>query len=144
MSEIFTERTIPPAAQKRPATHTQCAIETYNLHPDWECGGWALRGKGVGEYLEVKGAIYKTRLKTGPRKGKINFRSPEAGTECAVSIPALLLQQWKRRWEIETGLCSECQGSGRTLSSMGVSGTKYRTCSKCRGSGEAQISRSAA
>jgi hypothetical protein len=144
MSETFKERTIPTAAQDRLASWIRCAIETYSLHPDWEFCRSTAKGKGDSEYFEIEGGVYKTCFKRGPRKGEINYRAPEPGTGCTVVLPRKLYKQWLERWEREMGLCSACEGSGRTLASCGVSGTTYRTCSKCSGSGEAQASRSAA
>ena len=46
-------------------------------------------------------------------------------------------KDWRRRWEIKTGKCSECTGEGETIASCGVDGTTYRTCFKCKGTGAA-------
>ena len=141
---VFTTRTIPEAAQKRPPTWIQCAIETYGLPPDWTFSKFTMRGTGGGEYIEIEGGVYKTTFKRGPHKGEINYRAPEPETSQTVVLPCRLYAKWKKAWEDETGLCSSCNGSGRITASWGASGTTYWTCRKCKGIGMAQMTEEAA
>ena len=132
---LVKDRTIPEAAQNRMPSWIQCIREKYHFPADWDFKVCSAKGKVGGEYFEVTGAVYETEFKRGPRKGEINFQKPEPGTECTVVLPKIEYQEWLEKWELDTGFCSQCSGSGFTLASGGASGTFYRKCNKCGGSG---------
>ena len=142
--ELVANRTIPETAQKRPPDWIQCIREKYGLPADWNFVTSTAEGSGIAEYFKVTGGIYKTPFKSGPRKGEINRRKPEPGTECTVVLPRIEYRQWLEKWETDTSLCAPCSGAGFALHSFGVSGCTYRKCSKCGGTGLAKRQEAAA
>jgi len=142
--ELVKDRTIPEAAQDRLPTWIQCLREKYRLPADWDFKVSTAKGKGDGEYFEVTGGVYNATFKSGPRKGEVNFRKPEPGTECTVVLPRVEYRKWLEKWEIDTSLCAPCTGSGFVTHSFGASGTTYRKCSKCGGTGLAKRREAAA
>ena len=126
----------PDVAVRRPPTRDQAAREIYNLPADWEPFRWQAKGDGETRYVELEGGIFKTLYRSGPRKGKINYRKPEPGTSAMVSIPEKAFKEWKASWEAETGHCANCYGSGWEFAGWDhKKGQAHRKCTACDGTG---------
>ncbi|MGD9671695.1 MAG: hypothetical protein AB7U75_22055 [Hyphomicrobiaceae bacterium] len=70
-------------------------------------------------------------LARGPRKGARRFL-PGQRIQCVVTDAEAQAEQ--ERFEIESGLCSQCGGDGREVCGWdSVSGRHYRTCQRCGG-----------
>lgn len=90
----------------------------------WEC---------IGDDMLLTGCVCDSVYTRGPRRGKPKYD----GTPIQAVVTEVELNAERRRYEEETGQCSDCLGAAKTLASAGVSGTTYRPCSMCRGTGKA-------
>ncbi len=110
----------------------------FNLPDDfhfykWEC----FPNTGDTIYVAFTGGGRCPLLSRGKRKGEPNHRK---ATECQTfNVTITQSDQWEDDYESETGKCRECRGEGKTVWSVGVGGTKYRTCTACGGSGKAAL-----
>ncbi len=91
-------------------------------------------GRAKGAAL-VKGAIYPTKYKSGPRRGETNYSKPLAGTERELLITFAELDTREVRWEQETGVCSKCEGTGQMVSGF----HERKPCTRCHATGEATL-----
>lgn len=87
----------------------------------------------------LTGAVCPEVYKSGPRKGRTNYKAHDPKTKRMVALTTDSRRAFALAWEMETGRCSECQGRGETVASCGVSGTKYRECMACKGSGKPAV-----
>ena len=126
----------PEAVLLRPPTAEQHAKELYGLPADWEAVSWEAVGEREHGHLKLSGGVYRTRLARGPRKGEVNYRKPDPGSEATVVLPHKIHQAWVEKWEAETGYCSKC--SGTTRAHIGWNATKghsHRPCPNCKETG---------
>jgi hypothetical protein len=74
--------------------------------------------------------------KSGPRKGKPNYRK---GTNLATRlISDSDVEAWLTRWVATTGKCGTCRGDGQTWAGWSAAeGTRYTACRDCNGTGSA-------
>ncbi len=149
-SDEITERPpLPEAVKDRPPTMDQNAIERFNLPKDWQHCGWEKRGTTNGgrdfTHLAIEGAVYKTTYSRGPRKGQINYRKPEPGTEASISLTSEEMDAWIIQWEVETGYCHNCWGTGYAWNgwTAGI-GTRYKPCRRCAATGKRALAEAAA
>lgn len=76
-----------------------------------------------------------TKIKTGPRAGHDKWNR-KAADKCVVTRAEL--NAIRAEFERETGQCSECEGSGKTLAGWHhIEGDRFRPCSRCRATGKA-------
>lgn len=133
----MSERCIPQVAIDRPPSNEQCAKERFGLPKDWQWFRSALLGAHphyIG--IELTGGVFPVKVTRGKRKGLPNFRKPVPGSLATVALSNEQIDEWTGRWELETGLCADCQGS--TLEWRGWSretGTRYDPCRKCKATG---------
>ncbi len=91
--------------------------------------------KICGDDVLVKGGVpvgeSKGRPKWGPKKSLDT-----------VLVARVEIEQEEKKFEIETGKCSECRGDGKTASRIsfnretGETSTEHRECFKCKGTGK--------
>ena len=115
----------------RPADREQCARELYGLSPDWHAHTWAAKGDRDNGYTELTGGIVRDRDLTG------EWDWGGSRQENTYAVPEAMYRKWLRSWEIETGKCSTCQGTGQEV--VGVSaadGVRHSLCLKCGGTGK--------
>jgi len=87
-------------------------------------------------FIKITGGIPTGTVKTGPRKGRPKW-PPEKDLE-TIWLRIGEIDQIKRDWSDQTGLCSECLGTGKRLKSVSVaSGKTFATCKACGGTGKA-------
>lgn len=91
----------------------------------WEC---------IGDDMLLTGCICDAVYVRGPRKGRPKFD----GTPMQAVVTEAELRAERRRYERETGKCSDCLGSAAQIVSTGLSGRTYRPCPECGGSGTPQ------
>jgi hypothetical protein len=86
--------------------------------------------------LQVEGAVYRHTISRGPRKGRLDYRKPEPGSLVTMTIGKKQFDAWRAQWETETGLCSECSGTGIVFAGWNhITGTRMRPCHTCGGTG---------
>jgi hypothetical protein len=87
-------------------------------------------------YTQVWGACCPL-FKTGKRAGKPNWRKKVKSTVRTFVVRDSQYESWVADWELTTGKCSRCAGSGKTVAGLSTSGLDYRPCGKCKGTGAA-------
>ena len=95
--------------------------------------GWRISAYQVlsdGAFL-LSGSI-ATIKQTGKNKGRPRWTSEHMRM---IAIPAKAHQEWLTAWELRTGKCSHCNGTGKVLKSTGINGTIYTPCRDCGGTG---------
>lgn len=141
MGGPYKERTIPEAAKARPPANDQFARELFALPAGWVAMKWERKGGEFGpgpERTELTGAVCPP-FERGRRKGQPAWRNRDRATEMTITLLESQYRAWLRKWETETGLCSNCQGSGRSwASSSAVEGSTFRPCVMCGETGCAQ------
>jgi hypothetical protein len=84
------------------------------------------------DYFEIKGAVPIGTISRGPRKGSPKW--PKESQRYFVKWDDF--EKLKLDWELETGKCYVCDGTGQELIGSSVSeGDRYRQCKRCGGSG---------
>ena len=74
--------------------------------------------------------------KSGPRKGKPNWRKAENRRALLISDAAM--QAEAAAWRDRTGLCPACMGDGRRFAGWHyIEGTKWQPCPHCNATGSA-------
>ena len=116
-----------------PDLHELTARRVHNLPPEWQaCVYRSLPPWGV----ELIGAEPIGTIRRGPRKGRPKW--PPRNQWRAVVISNKQVNETRRQWEAETGLCSHCGGSGQQVQRVSITeGVSYRTCTACGGTGKA-------
>jgi hypothetical protein len=90
----------------------------------WEC---------IGEDdMLLTGCVCNSVYTRGPHRGLPKYD----GDAVQAVVSGAELAAERARYEAQTGKCSDCLGTARTVASCGVSGTKYRPCAACKGSGK--------
>lgn len=84
--------------------------------------------RGPAQVIKMIGAVAPFKTK-GPNKGERNWKKMDPATRREVYLPVEEHKAWVAAWEIKTGKCSACQGSGQTLSGG-------KSCPRCSGFGE--------
>ena len=114
--------------------YLQTAREKYGLPDAWDIYKWEAVGKDA---VRVTGAVAPL-ITRGKRKGSINWRNLDKATEMSVVISDSDITACKSRFEATTGLCSNCDGTGREWwGRSAVEGNHYRKCTHCDGNGNA-------
>ena len=108
----------------------------YSLSDAFQFFSWQCMPHGAKEviYYELAGGVPQAKFKSGPRKGRWNYSTCIDRMTLRVTAPELL--QHEHEYIEATGNCSECMGEGKTLASIGISGTTYRECKRCSGTGK--------
>lgn len=128
----------PEAVKSRPPTLDQHARELYNLPSDWAAYSWFAHGTKETGYVELKGGVFRKKIERGKNKGKTDFRNPEPGTQATFSLANVAHKAWLRLWEMDTGYCAECNGTGLAWAGWDhVKGSAYRPCKPCNATGSA-------
>lgn len=100
----------------------------------WEPCLYEAVGEGTRDAL-ISGGVPRI-LTRGPNKGKRKW----AGKLTRVVVTGAEVDAAMTKYEAETGICAECEGTGRiTAGWSATEGTKYRTCGKCGGTGKANL-----
>jgi hypothetical protein len=123
------------------------AIKRCGMPEGWAWFKWEATGpfdknapKAAKGHLIV-GAVAPKKTR-GKYAGAPNWKARDKATECTLSISATDLDGFVAEWERETGACSDCFGSGQSVSGWNrVDGTTYRPCRRCNSSGRAPIRR---
>ena len=97
-----------------------------------ECVNWGTPSSGT----LVKGAVTAGVLSRGPRKGQDKWKGYDKTTERTFFYTDDEQKAFRKAWEVETGLCSECQGNGTRWTGWNrETGNKYVHCKYCDGTG---------
>jgi hypothetical protein len=82
--------------------------------------------------LKLTGCVVTRSYAKGPRKGRPCYN----GKRVSVVVTDAEAEAERTRYELETGQCGECMGSGQVFRSWSVDeGTKTRPCDVCGASG---------
>lgn len=102
--------------------------------------GWmAYRWEAVEGGSLVTGDVPIGFISRGKNKGCPKW-SANSKNKRRVLVSDDQMQQIAAAYEADTGLCWDCQGTGKTFASWSAKeGTTYRKCSRCDGSGKSQI-----
>ena len=116
----------------------QCAREKAGMGADWK--PWAFEclphHPQPTELVQVTGAVVP--LKThGKHAGQPDWNKKDKSTIRTVYITLKDHAEWVKAWEIKTGLCASCEGSGERIVGWSVTeGCKKRACGKCGATGK--------
>lgn len=114
------------------------AVERYGCPPGWQWVSAERIGDGDQAVSVMKGGIFLTPFKSGPRKGRINLKKPEAGSERTIAVPFTTMDAFEVEWQTKTGKCRRCQGDGTQWTGWSRdSGNRFVECRFCKGSGKA-------
>lgn len=105
------------------------AVEKFGCADGWQWVTLEALGDGLPRekaISQVTGARYSTVLKSGPRKGRPNFKKPDPGTERTFCITFGDFDVYCLEWEQREGKCHKCWGRGSD---------PWGTCGRCCGSG---------
>jgi hypothetical protein len=128
----------PEVVRRRPPTYDQHARELYNLRPEWEAYCWEAKGEKDTGFIVLKGGVYLKKVQRGKNKGRTDHRNPEPGTEATLSLSNAAHETWLRHWEVETGHCAKCFGTGLAWAGWHhIKGAAYRPCTTCGATGRA-------
>lgn len=130
---MTTETTTEKERVRPPDFWNLMAREVYGMPEGWE---W-FRLEAVGPHHRrdlsasmVTGAVCTETFKSGPNKGSKNWKKRDRSTEQTIAIPFKDLDAFCEKWEVKTGLCSSCGGSGEN------GWDANQRCTRCNGSGK--------
>lgn len=104
--------------------------------PEWRWRSIEWLEGANGGINKMVGGVYPATYKSGPRKGRTNFRKPQR--EDTLYFGDGVLQSVKDDWERSTGNCSTCFGIGRELVGVSVvDGDRHSPCRRCGSTGRA-------
>lgn len=86
-------------------------------------------------YIEIASVESVPNFTRGPRKGKPNYSNAKGKQRHAVQIDQI--EQIRGTYELSTGKCVDCFGSGKTIASISSGSATYKPCMRCSGSGKA-------
>jgi len=117
------------------------AREMLGMPPEWSAYYFKAIGHSSVEsntkLIQVKGAVAPL-ITRGKHKGAPNWRKSDKTTEREVFFTPGEHDEWCRQWEVRTGKCSKCMGSGKVFARWSITeGTSYKPCSTCNGTGKA-------
>ena len=108
---------------------TEVARRKVGAPSEWEVFAWEMIGD-TNDFV-VTGGIPRL-LTRGPRKGQKTWDGP---SQKAVVTQSELHAE-HARYELATGKCGDCFGSGEVFAGWSVSeGTRMKSCRRCGGSG---------
>jgi|GEM_PF-4473816 len=95
------------------------AKEKFGLPADWEAssiraGSPEGSGNCPPNAFQITGAVYQRYLR-GPKKGRLMFDKKPVGHLCAVAITKAEHDAYLVAWEIRTGKCYRCCGTGEVV-----------------------------
>ena len=86
-------------------------------------------------YVLLKGSVPVGTYRSGPRKGRTKW--PPKQPSDAVWMTDSDVEETKRLWCVETGLCGKCCGSGREYVGWNkIEGDKRNPCTDCDATGK--------
>ncbi|MBL8911629.1 MAG: hypothetical protein JNM17_13130 [Archangium sp.] len=90
-------------------------------------------------YSEMEGYVHDgTKFKSGKNAGKRKPGCAVAGTKRKFIFTMAEFDTFLRDWEVETGLCHQCEGTGEELAGWSAKdGQSLRKCTRCFGTGKA-------
>lgn len=123
-----------PPPRKKPPDWFNLIASDRGMAKGWRWFHVQVKGSGEHSVFLAKGGVDGAVFKSGPRKGKPN---PAKRTHVAeIVITCAELDERQGRWEVETGDCHRCGGSGETVARVHrTEGTTYRRCERCKGGG---------
>lgn len=141
MIDIFEQPSHPAVREKpdRRCTQEQFLIERMGLPPEWQAYQWEALGEpGNATGVRLSGGVFRHTIQRGPRKGRTDYGKPEPFSEVTATVSLVEYETWQRKWQNETGLCFECEGTGVVFAGWDhKKGTRHRGCGACGASGNA-------
>lgn len=86
-------------------------------------------------YIEVTSIESVPNFTRGPRKGSPNYGNAKGKKRHAIQLDQV--EQIKGTYELSTGKCVDCFGSGKVIASISCGSATYNQCGRCRGAGQA-------
>ena len=120
---------------------TEHARELLGMPPEWD----AYRFEAIGltstqptKVFCVEGAVAPLKTR-GKYKGNPNWAKRDRATVRTAYFTPDEHDTWKSGWELKTGKCAECTGSGqRNVGWSAADGAKFKPCEKCNATGKAK------
>jgi hypothetical protein len=105
---------------------------------DWRPSMWECL---VGNDLLMEGAVVPDVAK-GPRQGMPDWKKAPKAKRQRVVVTASEVAAETKRWETETGKCSECMGTKEVFASWSrTHGCKNKPCRACKATGVAGLNK---
>lgn len=106
------------------------AAELLNMSDKWRIYSFQSLGEGLSPRIyKLKGCDAEVSM-----LGEIKYTKENTNE---IFIPEDTHISWKQQWELQTGNCAECVGTGKVMRSWSsTEGTTYKACTKCGGSGK--------
>lgn len=112
--------------------------QKFDLPVGWEIYQWEVMNfETSAEYIAYSGAVVTKTFTKGPRKGRKNWAKENRSHDMTIPLTRGEIRGFIDRWSRETGICSNCHGSGTEVygwSSTG--GEMLRHCKACDGTGK--------
>lgn len=125
---VFEDASLEPA--RPPNWYDEAARKKLGQSRKWQSMGY----EPGDTHCVVSGGIPR-ELKSGERKGQMTWHGCVI-TKCAIDSEDI--NQAKLDYELETGKCHVCAGSGLRLDSWACGiGNRYRFCERCGNTGHA-------
>ena len=105
-------------------------------HPGWRAYAYEAAHNGV----IVTGAVPVGVVTRGPRKGAPVWGGAKDPTTRRIIVDPKAIVAELLAIEAETGRCTDCDGGGKTVRSVGAFGATYGPCRRCNGSGLSPLS----
>ena len=100
-----------------------------------------LENTGPGRFDRLVGGVFSTLYKSGPRKGRTNYKKPDDGTRREFIIENGAWLKWRAEFLLSRGLCVRCEGEGRLIVMASTKdGARYERCpAQCPASASAVL-----
>lgn len=122
----------------------ECARDKAGMGDDWSPYSYKCLPEHPQEteLVEVIGAVAPLKTR-GKSKGSHNWDKMDRATKRTVYITLKEHAEWVKAWEVKTGKCATCRGTGQEWCGWGVTtGARYKECTKCQGVGKSNAERS--
>lgn len=101
--------------------------ETHGLDPRFAVYAF----ERVDKATILRGRIVDVLFKSGPRKGKPNWKACKEG-EATFVLPDADAEAWLLAREKERGICMDCDGRGEVFARWNkADGTTWKPCKRC-------------
>ena len=92
-------------------------------------------------FIMLTGAVCDVKYERGKRKGYDNWKMRDKATEAVVPVKFTDIPEIQREWELQTGKCANCQGTGKYICGWDhETGVITEPCKPCSATGVARSS----
>lgn len=105
----------------------------HNLPADFHFSRWEWLKSGTDYTTMLLSGGVCPPLLSGPRKGKPNYKKMTGELNFYLTVAEI--EAADLAWETETGNCSHCHGSGKSVFRVAKESNEFKPCKKCDGTG---------